>query len=570
MRNTLLLLSLSTLSAAASAQAPTVLVRDADVVTGVGNVTSIENLAVNNGGSWIVEADTDNVNTAADGVLLKDGVLLLRQSDPVAAPAGAVVSSFDAVTLNANGESGWNLFLTGPATNADSGLYFGTTLVIQEGSTPSAPQFSAGTVYTGFFETKFNDARSILIVASVDDPAIPTTTDRAMVLAQVNAAGVLISENVILKEGDLVPGIPIETITDFGTGPHDFALNNAGVALYSADLTGATTTDGVILRDTTVIAREGDPSPIAGRNYETLYGRHLDLADSGDYVFIANLDGTTTDDDVIVKNGTTVIAREGSGLAAIGAFTLTSFGSGPVRIDNGGNVFWYGDWNDPDLTRDTGIFRNGELLVQEGVTLANGMVIESLAGVQDGFSISPDGRYLIFEGKLAGGFDAAFLLDTQAQATPFCFGDGSGTACPCGNAGSPGNGCANSIVAAGGHLGASGTSSLSADTLTLLGSNMPNSSALYFQGTMQQSGGLGSVFGDGLRCAGGSVVRLGTKSNMTGASQYPAGGDPTVSVRGLVMAPGSRTYQCWYRNAAAFCTASTFNLTNGLDVTWVP
>jgi hypothetical protein len=27
-------------------------------------------------------------------------------------------------------------------------------------------------------------------------------------------------------------------------------------------------------------------------------------------------------------------------------------------------------------------------------------------------------------------------------------------------------------------------------------------------------------------------------------------------------------YQLWYRNAAAFCTPSTFNLTNGLDVTW--
>ncbi len=26
----------------------------------------------------------------------------------------------------------------------------------------------------------------------------------------------------------------------------------------------------------------------------------------------------------------------------------------------------------------------------------------------------------------------------------------------------------------------------------------------------------------------------------------------------------------WYRNAAAFCTPSTFNLTNGLSITWVP
>jgi hypothetical protein len=99
---------------------------------------------------------------------------------------------------------------------------------------------------------------------------------------------------------------------------------------------------------------------------------------------------------------------------------------------------------------------------------------------------------------------------------------------------------------------------------------MPNSSALYFQGTTQQNGGLGSLFGDGLRCAGGSVIRLGTKTNVGGQSQYPVGGDLSVSVRGNVVAPGTRTYQCWYRNAAAFCTASTFNLSNGMSIAWQP
>jgi hypothetical protein len=42
-------------------------------------------------------------------------------------------------------------------------------------------------------------------------------------------------------------------------------------------------------------------------------------------------------------------------------------------------------------------------------------------------------------------------------------------------------------------------------------------------------------------------------------------------VRGLIpLAGGTREYQCWYRNAAAFCTASTFNLTNGLEILWQP
>jgi hypothetical protein len=95
---------------------------------------------------------------------------------------------------------------------------------------------------------------------------------------------------------------------------------------------------------------------------------------------------------------------------------------------------------------------------------------------------------------------------------------------------------------------------------------MPNSSALYFQGTAQSA----THFGDGLRCAAGSIIRIGTKTNTAGASSYPGLGEAPVSVRGAVPAGAVRHYQVWYRNAAAFCTPSPFNLTNGISVTWTP
>ncbi len=171
----------------------------------------------------------------------------------------------------------------------------------------------------------------------------------------------------------------------------------------------------------------------------------------------------------------------------------------------------------------------------------------------------------------ASGTHPSGVINVSGSGAPgvaFCFGDGSGTACPCGNAGVAGNGCASSVNANGGHLQATGSALLTGDTLVLAGTGMPNSSALYFQGTLQQNGGMGIAFGDGLRCAAGAIVRLGTKNNTAGGSQYPEVGDPSISVRGLVTTPGTRTYQCWYRNAAAFCTPSTFNLTNGWEVTW--
>src|SRR4029079_17831326 len=98
--------------------------------------------------------------------------------------------------------------------------------------------------------------------------------------------------------------------------------------------------------------------------------------------------------------------------------------------------------------------------------------------------------------------------------TGFCFGDGSGTACPCGNNSAPGSkaGCLNSF-GQGAVLSASGAASVANDSVVLLASGMPAStSALFFQGTSPQTGGAGAVFGDGLRCANGTVVRLKTKT----------------------------------------------------------
>jgi hypothetical protein len=178
-------------------------------------------------------------------------------------------------------------------------------------------------------------------------------------------------------------------------------------------------------------------------------------------------------------------------------------------------------------------------------------------------------------GLWKSGAPASVTSNVEGPSGPtsfsYCPGDGTGTACPCANNSTVGSGqgCLSSI-GTGGLLAASGTPSISADTLVLTGSLMPNSSALYFQGTTQQSGGAGSAFGDGLRCAAGSVLRLGTKINAGGTSQYPELGDLSISVKGANAAGNVRMYQCWYRNAAAFCTASTFNLSNGWQLTWQP
>lgn len=158
-----------------------------------------------------------------------------------------------------------------------------------------------------------------------------------------------------------------------------------------------------------------------------------------------------------------------------------------------------------------------------------------------------------------------------APGVAFCFGDGSGAACPCGNVSSVLDraGCLNG-GGTGGKLVAAGVARITLDSFVLSGSGMPNGPALYFQGTTPIASGAGVTFGDGLQCAGGTTTRLFIKINVAGASQFPQGGDPTVSASGGVTTAGTRDYQAWYRDSSPFCTGSGFNLTNGWKVVWAP
>jgi hypothetical protein len=173
---------------------------------------------------------------------------------------------------------------------------------------------------------------------------------------------------------------------------------------------------------------------------------------------------------------------------------------------------------------------------------------------------------------VAGGrdvFGARYEPAIGIPARPVCFGDGTGAACPCANVGGPGRGCPNSLQPAGALLGFAGTAAMEEDTFVLHGSAMPpNVACLYFQAHLLVDPA--TPFGDGLRCGSGTTIRLGTKLNSpTGSSQYPSVGDAPISVRGLLPTIGGRRYyQGWYRNAAAFCTPATFNLTNALEVDW--
>ncbi len=383
---------------------------EGDAVDGIGVIETINNLAINSNGDWLVEANTSFANTDEDTVLLKNGSVFLREGfGGLDAPAGAIINTFDSITLNDSGKGGFNFFIDPFPTSEDSGVYIDTNLVIQESDISTAAGFTPGTPFIGFFDVKINGNDRLMVIASIDDPAIPSSVDRAVML--VDAA----NQTIVAKEGDVLPG-QTESVQDFGTGPHESAVNDNDDVLYVAELTGSTTTDQAIYLDQTLLAQEGSPSPIGGRDYEILSSRGNDLNNHGQYVFKANLIGDTADDEVIVKDGA-VFKQEGD--AAPGGFSLTGFGtsSGPVLISDFGDVLWFGQWDDPNTDIDSGLFLNDLLLVQEGVSMVGGLVVDTISSGSDAFSMSPDGRWILFEATLEGGINGAFAIEIPSGDT---------------------------------------------------------------------------------------------------------------------------------------------------------
>jgi hypothetical protein len=214
-------------------------------------------------------------------------------------------------------------------------------------------------------------------------------------------------------------------------------------------------------------------------------------------------------------------------------------------------------------------------------------------GESDSASISADGRFVAFHsfandlvpGDTNGFFDV-FVHDRNATSfTSLCDPGVDGVVgCPCANPPSgSGRGCDNSAATGGATLSASGVTYLSMDSLVFTTSGeTPAGASLVLQGTSLAASGL--VYGHGVRCAGGPLRKLFSKTASGGSITAPdfGAGDRTVSASsaaaGDVILPGqSRWYLVLYRDSAG-CPRKQylgvkvrgFNATQTGQVTWSP
>jgi hypothetical protein len=158
--------------------------------------------------------------------------------------------------------------------------------------------------------------------------------------------------------------------------------------------------------------------------------------------------------------------------------------------------------------------------------------------------------------------------------------------CPCTNAASVlGRGCGNTADTAGARLTSSESAILNNDTLQLIAHGLPSSTpTILVQGT---SITLGTTFGHGVRCLGGTVKNLFSGSSVSGSASYgyqgiisgSAASEPRISRKscqlGDCISPCStRYYQVMYKDLGSVgtCTMSNsgspFNFTQGRSILW--
>ena len=539
----------------ARAQSLSIILTEGDMVGGVGRVTRVDGLAVRDSGLATIEVDTDNADPDADGVLLLDGQVFFREGEPLASPPGALVGSFDGVSIGPGFNVGTNLFLDGAVTsNTNSGIYIGSQSAIPEGSVCAAPEVTAGTTYRGFFDIESaGSTLTWLIVASLDDPAIPSTVDRALVVAEIDGSGTVLSERIVAKEGDVLPG-QTGAITEMETGAEESAINASGQVIYSIDVDGPTSADRSVYLDQTLLMREGSPSPVAGRNWGSLTSVEVDLADSGNWVAKANLDSSNTaDDDVIVKDGA-IFRRAGDTLPAIAPFTLTDFGgSVGVWITATGDVIWFGQWNDPDTSRDEGLFINDQLVVQEGVTAIGGQTITDLSDITEQVAVSADGLVILMEGTISQGTDLDVVIEIDRRlGVNYCMANPNSTGSP-------------------GIMGLAGSAVVSANDLTLQAFGLPPMQFGMFLTSRAQGFEMNVGGSEGNLCLGAAIGRYTLPSEIvavdaSGRTQLPVDltFHPTPGGRVAVVPGDTWSFQLWHRDSVG--PVATSNFTDGITL----
>ncbi len=560
-------------STSAQAQSTFVALKNGDVLPGHGTVNGISfndlPVEIADDGTWSY-AGSVSTPQGNQNVLIRGGVVYSAQGGPTPGIAGSTINGIGFASIDARGEIAADLAFSKPGNNGE-GIFRGGHVIVQRDQVVVATGWPANTTYADLNGVEISRSNQILLAGQCVLGGNPQVSGFLSVLsldAQNNLAG----ESLVARTGAQLAGQP-GVVNSLATWPGQQSINTAGQVIYSAGLVpSGPGADGAVMLwnggTSSVLARDGQPSVVAGQTWIASGSAQCAIGDNN-WAFLGSLSDFRS---LIVRDGA-AFRIKGQSFALSGApgEILANISLSNRCMSASGELAWYGG-TIPSHSGNEAVFVDNQLIFQKDVTAVGGTTANQLFQSAGSLAISPNGRFVALKCSLAPNVTYAIVIvDRFGGATTECAGDGSGSACPCGNFGASGHGCANSANAAGALLTASGVASVSNDSLVLTSSSMPNSPVLFLQGIAAQNAGAGVPFGDGLLCTSSPTIRLGAKVASGGTAQYPGLGGTSISVRGQVPAiGGTRIYQAWFRDNAAFCTASNFNVSNAISVLWMP
>lgn len=336
------------------------------------------------------------------------GDRLLRNGQPIVITTAQ--GGFSSTSVSNTGHTVSVVTLPGTyppeAVNNPNTVLFDQTPVVRPGTPTTTPAFPTGTYWISINDAVVNDRNEVFVTGVVKPPAsfaLATITKYT-----VDDLGRVLTEQTIFKNDDRLPdGAGSGFAVNVPRHHWEWEANNAGQVLATHSVSA-----DILYRDQTQLVRRGGPSPVAGQTYGLFFAAHLN--NNGNWATAVGL-GTGTSPALVVADGRAVV-RVGDALA--NGYALTGIRD-QVFVADDGAVFWAGTWNDPNTAKNFGIFRDGELVVQMGVSTSDGVVVSDIDRFGSGgvFTVSDDGTKLAFHGTLASGANGLYLVAVPEPGT---------------------------------------------------------------------------------------------------------------------------------------------------------
>jgi len=419
MRNAKTVLGLVVLglaSTAASGQSLESLIKSGDTVLGLGAMNNVTFLAVNDSKTWSALMSTTFDDSTRDGCILSNGFVTLREGTALLAPPGAVLDEWNSVSVTNSGDLGM-LIRVKPVTGLSfDGIYWNLVPVAKKDQTLPFPPFPVTGVladWDTFSVVKLNTKNQLFVMGEVANPLVTRNKERSLIRYQLDDAGSITGTTVLATEGMLVPaGLRLLGQQCMLNNEHILAVNNRGdvITLIAQDAV-----QWLVINMETAVAKKGTPSPVGGLWRDFSQSR-VAINDRGDWVISGAVEDPVGY--LIVKNGQKFV-QQGEVFPAISPLPLGNGSLAPLYIANNGDVFWHGRIGASDS-----FMRNKDAIVISGQTIVGNRLVTSILGGENGFSISPNGRFWVGLAQLQSIGTAALFSDFGlVLEVPGCHGN---------------------------------------------------------------------------------------------------------------------------------------------------